>query len=372
MNNKLTIFIVVGRLGKSLTVSKVMPFAASDRVGKILVFRECAGYPIDGAEYVTLPELLLNIKPAALQKAIRFLYEPVQLLYYSMKYNPDCINGVYTLPKGLNATIAALLTGTKSVVSVIGGEVEINTRFRFASFFKKLNLWMLRTSAAVTTKGTKVNHFLTENGIAEKKLFILNGSIDTEIFYYDPAIEKDIDILFVGTFRKLKGPDRVLEVVRRLKDEHPRLHTVFLGDGYMYDDIRNDVRQSGLQDTVSLPGYIDHPAEYYRRAKSILIPSMSEGLPTAMLEAMACGCVPVVSDVGNIADAAHHGVNAMVVDDWNDINTFTRYTQQLLCDPKKREAMAQAGSEFVHHTFAPEKQKEVVEEILDYMKNGNI
>ena len=65
--------------------------------------------------------------------------------------------------------------------------------------------------------------------------------------------------------------------------------------------------------------------------------------PPAMLEAMACGCVPVVSNVGNIRDAARHAENAFLVNDYTDIKSFAKYIHSLLSDEKLRSGMAQQG-----------------------------
>src|SRR5690625_7705202 len=99
------------------------------------------------------------------------------------------------------------------------------------------------------------------------------------------------------------------------------------------------------------------------------MPSMSEGLPTAMLEAMACGCVPVVSDVGNVTDAAHHGVNALVISEWSDIQSFTSAVQKLLNDEPFRNRLAMNGRQLVVDKYRPEKQAEVVDDILTYLNS---
>jgi len=288
------VFVVVGRLGKSLTISKVVPFLATGKVSKVFIFRQETGFPLNGAHYVTLPSWLTKLKPRHLGILLRSLYEPLQLYVYTKKYKPALINGVFTLPKGLNATIIGKLTNTPSVVSVIGGIVEITTRFPFQRFWEGLNLWMLRTCSVVTTKGKVVTSYLVKKGIPKEKIFTLNGSIDTDNFRYKNDVRKDIDILFVGNLSPLKGPDRVLKMVEILKAKTKDITAVILGDGILYKAIKQQIQDHGLEDNVKLLGYINNPIEWFQKSKCIVIPSESEGLPTAMLEAMACGCVPIV------------------------------------------------------------------------------
>jgi glycosyltransferase involved in cell wall biosynthesis len=362
------VFVVTGRLGKSLVVSKVEPLIATGRVNKVYIFSQEPGYPIHGAEYIPLPKWVHALRPAFLSRTIRFLYEPLQLLRYTIKLKPNLINGVFTLPKGLNSTIVGKLTQTKSIVSVIGGIVEIPTRLPFKWLWKCINLAMLRNCDAVTTKGTNVSAYLIDEGIPKSKIFNLVGSINTDKFFYDPGIQKDIDVLFVGNFRRLKGPDRVLEVVRSLIQDGILTKCVFLGAGVLYDEIREQIEAKKLETYVFLKGYQNHPAPYFQRSRTIMIPSTSEGLPMVMVEAMACGCVPVVSDVGNVRDAAHHEINAMVIEKFDDLPAFYKATRRLLTDESLWKRLSVNGIKTVLGAYTPHVQGKIVDQMLTYLK----
>jgi len=365
MNNDLTIFVVVGRLSKSLTTSKVMPIVSCDRISNVLVFREEKGFEINGVRYITLPIFITKIKIKFFYIIIRFIYEFLQLLAYSILYKPNYINGVYTLPCGLISMIVSKIVGCKNIVSVIGGEIEIKTYYKFSPFWKFLNLWMLKKSTVITTKGTKISNYLVQSHIKKRKIFEYNGSIDTHKFA-KKNLERDIDILFLGTFRRLKGPDRVLKVINKLRKDFPKIISYFLGDGYLFDTIREEIKKLHLEKNIVLLGYVNNPAQYFQRSKIFIMPSRSEGLSTAMLEAMACGCVPIVSNVGNMTDVAHHGVNAMVVNDYMDIETFTKYAKELLMDETKREMLSRNGCQLVNEKYSVETQAGIIENILTY------
>jgi glycosyltransferase involved in cell wall biosynthesis len=103
---------------------------------------------------------------------------------------------------------------------------------------------------------------------------------------------------------------------------------------------------------------------YFQRARILMMPSRSEGLASAMLEAMSCGCVPVVSDVGNMTDAAKHAFNAYVVSDHMDVEGFTKHIQELLQNEKLRLDIAKNGSEFVHDHYSLQVQSKIFEEMI--------
>lgn len=69
---------------------------------------------------------------------------------------------------------------------------------------------------------------------------------------------------------------------------------LILGEGPDRPELEALVRQLGLEDDVVMPGFVDNPFKYMRRAAVFVLSSKWEGLPTVLIEAMACGC-PVVS-----------------------------------------------------------------------------
>ena len=234
MEKELICFIVVGRMGKSLTFSKAEPFSVNNSISRIYIFRETEAFPLPKAVYITLPEWIRKLRPRFLYKFVRLIAEPSQLLYFAIRLRPQIINGYHIIPKGINSLIAARLTGLKCIISLIGGTIEVDTYSRFKWFLKRLNLWALRKTDLITTKGSVVNAYLKENHIPSSKILVYNGSIDTGKFCYDPLKTKDIDVLFAGTFRKLKGPDRVLHMLALLKKEFPAIKACFIGEGYLY------------------------------------------------------------------------------------------------------------------------------------------
>lgn len=365
MDKQLICFLVVGRMGKSLIYSKAEPFVINPDISLIYIFRETEGFALPKVSYITLPEWILRLRPGFLYRLIRLLAEPVQLIWHSARKRPDIINGYHLIPKGINSLIAARLTGSKCIISIIGGISEIDTYSRFKWFLKPMNLWALKKSDLITTKGGVVNRYLNKHDIPLSKVLVYNGAINLEKFYFNPSIPKDIDILFVGTFRNLKGPDRVLHILAALKKDFAGIKACFIGQGFLFNSCVDIAKSLGISENVLFTGQIDNPATYFQRSKILVMPSRSEGLPTSMLEAMACGCVPVVSDVGNIRDAAIHSENAFVIDDYMNIESFTNYIYRLLNDEKLRAGMALKSISTVRDKYTPERQSEIVSMMIE-------
>jgi glycosyltransferase involved in cell wall biosynthesis len=371
VEKSLICFLVVGRMGKSLTFSKAEPFSMHQAIERIYIFRETEGFPLRKVTYITLPKWITGLKPVFLSKLLRVIAEPVQLIYFGLKLRPDIINGYHLIPKGLNSLLAARLTGSKCIISLIGGPVEVETYSKFKWVLKRFNLCALRKPDLITTKGTIVNSYLENHAISQTKIIIYNGSINLARFFYNPSTIKDIDLVFAGVFRELKGPDRVLKIVALLKKENPFIKACMLGNGKLYDSCLNMAEKLGISGNVVFEGYVDDPSHFFQRSKTIVMPSVSEGLPTAMLEAMACGCVPVVSDVGNISDIIHNGYNAYIVQDYRDTEKFAEYVAKLLGDNDLHSRIAENGMQTVKTNFSADKQMTVIDNILRVLYEGN-
>lgn len=113
--------------------------------------------------------------------------------------------------------------------------------------------------------------------------------------------ENVFTVLWIGRFTKVKGTDVMIEAMKRI-DARKRsgMRFVFIGDGPMNADVMKAA--SSVKEIVHL-GRIDHAriAPYVAHADTFVLPSLSEGLPISLLEAMAAGVPAVASDVGGVS-----------------------------------------------------------------------
>lgn len=137
----------------------------------------------------------------------------------------------------------------------------------------------------------------------QKSVTILNG-IDTNKFCcthrssLDPS--KALTVGLVARFRPQKRVDRWVEVAKAIHDKNPAIQFIMVGDGPDDGMLREKIASHGMAGIIELPGKLNDTFAAYRRMDIFLLTSDFEGLPLALLEAMSCGCVPVVSNVGGI------------------------------------------------------------------------
>jgi glycosyltransferase involved in cell wall biosynthesis len=112
----------------------------------------------------------------------------------------------------------------------------------------------------------------------------------------------------IGRFEPQKAFDVALQLFRQLVDSDSQrdIRLVLIGKGAMYEKIRCLVSEANLEKKVLLLDFTDRPWEAYSAFDVFIMPSKYEGLPFALLEAMACGCAPIAMGVGGIPEVLTH------------------------------------------------------------------
>lgn len=142
-------------------------------------------------------------------------------------------------------------------------------------------------------------------------------------------------LLTAGEMIPRKNQALLLEVLRRLN--HPSLTLVILGHGKLRDELQARAKALGVEQQVIFPGYRTDVFRFYGIADLFLFPSFQEGLPVAVMEAMAAGLPVVASGVRGNRDLILPGKGGELLSphratDWEKVVSI------LLGDCKKREA----------------------------------
>ena len=109
-----------------------------------------------------------------------------------------------------------------------------------------------------------------------------------------------ISLGFIGRLVKLKGVDVLVSAFADLIDDYPHLHLQIIGDGEERQNLEKQVQSLNIQDKVSFLGYKDKNTLQNQILPSLDIfinPSLQEGLPTTVIEALLAKCIVVATDV---------------------------------------------------------------------------
>lgn len=100
-------------------------------------------------------------------------------------------------------------------------------------------------------------------------------------------------ILTVGGLKPAKDHATLLNAFALVRKER-KARLLILGEGNLRDELTRQACQLGISAELEMPGFVDNPFQYMARAGVFVLSSVFEGLPTVLVEALACGC-PVVS-----------------------------------------------------------------------------
>lgn len=159
-------------------------------------------------------------------------------------------------------------------------------------------------------------------------------------------------ILFLGRLEAAKGVADLLEAGAALAARFPALRLVFGGDGDL-DGLRRRAAELGIAERVELLGWVDARtrAEQLERAALFCLPSHAEGLPMAMLEAMAAARPVVASAVGAIPETIRDGVDGILVPP-RDPAALAEALARLLGDAALRARLAHAGRATIETNYS--------------------
>ena len=186
---------------------------------------------------------------------------------------------------------------------------------------------------------------------------ILNG-IDTAKFNdahrNATAENKKLTVGLVARFRPQKRVDKWVEVAAEITKLTNEISFIMVGDGPDDAMLREKIKANGLSEAIQLPGQLSDTVSAYKQIDIFLLTSDFEGLPLALLEAMSCGCVPVISNVGGIKQLQFDGFGYKY--DAFDAKKIAEEVVGYTIDKQKFLAESKRAREFVVKNYSLEKQ----------------
>ncbi len=180
--------------------------------------------------------------------------------------------------------------------------------------------------------------------LSDNRVELIYNAVDVNRFQAPSRDGKgNIVIGHVGRLEPVKNHRVIVAVYRNLLKTFPNLRLLLVGDGSLLSFIKEEIKDFG--DRAVLIRGTDKPENYYAQIDIFLFPSVYEGLPLSLLEAMAAGCAIVASKTGGIPDLVADGANGYLIDDCNDISAFAGAIRELLVNGEKLKAISKRNIE---------------------------
>ena len=167
---------------------------------------------------------------------------------------------------------------------------------------------------------------------------------------------------WVGRMTAVKRTDAVVEALQSLVAQGVDAYVVLVGDGPDRDHLERHAHDLGVIRRCLFLGYQEDVARFYDAVDVILLPSINEGTPVTVIEALAASRPAVATRVGGVPDVVRDGVDGFLVDS-ADGDTLAARLAELAADPELRARMGAAGRARVLERYSVERLVSDVDEL---------
>ena len=143
-------------------------------------------------------------------------------------------------------------------------------------------------------------------GVSAEKVEVIYNGVDVERFKPLEGLEEEKLIVVVSRIEKLKDTLNLIEALRFVLEEDGEVRCEVYGpivDKTYYELCLRRIKELGIEDAISFMGPTPRPEIEYNRATLVVLPSLSEGFPYSVIEAMACGKLVIATSVGGVPEA---------------------------------------------------------------------
>jgi glycosyltransferase involved in cell wall biosynthesis len=223
--------------------------------------------------------------------------------------------------------------------------------------------WAFRRSHAVVAVSEDTRaHLVTSLGVAPESILTIPNGVPRSSGRPEGPIREfslqpgEVVLLSVGNLTERKGHFVLLEALARLQAEGCRVpwRLIVAGEGPERPRLEAFVAEHGLQGRVHLPGHRSDVADLQSAADIMVMPSLWEGLPLAVLEGMHAGNAIVGSHISGIPEAVRHEVDGLLVPP-GDAGALAAALRRVLEDGELRERLGASAAERARARFSIER-----------------
>lgn len=295
-------------------------------------------------------------KPTTPRKLLSFLHylltAPInvyRVVVYLKHQKPDIVhvNGAFDIVPALGGFLAD--------VPVVW---HLNDTVFGRGFSRFLGVIVRRVASVVVIAATRVGEHYNVMSVSPHVVF---APVDINRFV--PAARDDSNLFLltmIGNWNWIKGQDRFVEVIRRLKERKVPVEAMIVGkflesQKEYWNPIVARIAELNLEEVISTPGFKSDMVDVLKNSKLFILASHSEASPISLLEAMAMGVPAVSFDVGGVQEMLGDGPeSAGIVVPEGDIGAMVSAIEFVLADPAVYQRMSEAGQKRARDHFSLE------------------
>ena len=257
------------------------------------------------------------------------------------------------IKKWINVPVIVTVNGLPGISWFSGNRIVDGAGYIYTNLIGKR---IIKAADGARLLSSSLYDDLLKFGVDGGRMRTIHRGVDTTVFnpYYDECdVSKeleinDIFILFVGRLIKMKGVEYLIRAVKDLIPLYGNLKLVIVGDG----DAREEYERmaSSIKENVIFTGYRCDAYRFMCAADIVVLPSLCEGCPNIVLEAMACGTSVIASRVGAVQDIIENDRTGIIVEQ-KDVEGLKKTLVRLIEDQELARKMGERGRKRVEKEF---------------------
>jgi len=273
---------------------------------------------------------------------------------------------------------AAKLAGVKHVISwetlSHGKDDPLRSKLRHHLAYR---LAMKMVTKIVAVSGETRTSIIVNRKIPKKKIEVIYYGVDTDLFEPSPEkmlsirkalhlSDKNIVLLTVARLEKVKGHSYLIKASKEIIQLFPSVRFVFAGDGNYRPHLEKMVEEYSISDYFRFLGFRKDVVNLLKMADIFVLPSVKEGLPNVLLEAMAVAKPIVATAVSGVPEIIFNGQNGYLVPA-KDSEALKNSIIKLVESREVRKKMGNTGRRLVEKEFSLNKMIKDFENLYDYL-----
>ena len=262
-----------------------------------------------------------------------------QLRHLCQQWRPDLLMA-HGFSEHLWGRLAGLWAGVPHLV-----HIEHNARERYTWLRLRLAHWLAKRTDAVVGVSEGVRQHLIGLGFAADQCIAIPNGIELERFAAvgtRPWPEREPAVAMAARYSSQKDHATLIRAFALLAPQWPQARLDLYGGGKKrwHKLARRLIDSLGLANQAQMHGHVADMPEALSRHQVFVLSTHYEGIGLAVIEAMACGCACIATDVVGVQELIEHGVTGLLVPE-NDPQALANAVAELLAHPEQAESMGQ-------------------------------
>lgn len=257
------------------------------------------------------------------------------------------------------------IMGKKIVAKTTGGRGGKEAGGLEDFFLKPLLVAIFRYTDKFIAISDEINQRLLNEGYLEERIVKIPNGVDTKIFSPLSGLKREQlrdkfgfsgkqVFLYSGRLVKGKGLELLVKAMADVVKINKDAMLVVIGSGNLEDNFKKMVNTSGLENCVRCEGVVENVCEYLNAADIFIFPSLREGMPNSLLEAMACGLPVIASRIGGVVDVVEDGKSGILFEA-GDVSGLASAMIRFLKDTELRQRLGAEARKRIVDNFSIEK-----------------